>query len=646
MAILRMKPFFLIDVLKNRKKILETLQKLECVQVEPITNLKKISPHQTISQIDSMIHDADKAVEIIEKYSTKKDSFLKSPNFKSAEKLNVDIAKSNELHKKVKSILSSMAEIEKIQSKINKLENESLLLYYYLSLDLPTDVQNTKYTNILIGNIPGFWSDESLLNKLGESVYFEIIDANKLQTSVFFIIPKNINDKVRKILLDIGFSQPPFSSTKKSPREKSTANKEKIAQLNKEILEYENKIKSMQNEYQNIQDFSDCLRLRKEKYKTLCKIGLTDNTFVLKGFVNPRFESKIIEKIENEIGAYIEISEPDENSPVDFSNNFFVAPVENITQTYSMPSYDDIDPNPIMSLFYYIFFGMMFSDAGYGLALSIACGWLAFFKKFEKSKKDLFRMFFFCGLSTTFWGFMYGSFFGNAIDTVAKVFFNSDFSLAPLWINTVTEPLTLLIFSIVIGLIQIIIGLSIKFYTLVRRKKFMEAIATVLDWILILLGIGIFATGKTVNSDIISLVGLILSILGTSLVVLLGGYKNKGAMKIFGGIISLYDITSYISDALSYSRLMALGIATGVIANVVNILGSMAGNGILGFIVFVIISIVGHAMNFGINILGAYVHTNRLQYVEFFSKFYEGGGKKFIPFGMNTKYIKFLNKIK
>lgn len=646
MAILRMKPFFLIDVLKNRKKILETLQKLECVQVEPITNLKKISPHQTISQIDSMIHDADKAVEIIEKYSTKKDSFLKSPNFKSAEKLNVDIAKSNELHKKVKSILSSMAEIEKIQSKINKLENESLLLYYYLSLDLPTDVQNTKYTNILIGNIPGFWSDESLLNKLGESVYFEIIDANKLQTSVFFIIPKNINDKVRKILLDIGFSQPPFSSTKKSPKEKSTANKEKIAQLNKEILEYENKIKSMQNEYQNIQDFSDCLRLRKEKYETLCKIGLTDNTFVLKGFVNPRFESKIIEKIENEIGAYIEISEPDENSPVDFSNNFFVAPVENITQTYSMPSYDDIDPNPIMSLFYYIFFGMMFSDAGYGLVLSIACGWLAFFKKFEKSKKDLFRMFFFCGLSTTFWGFMYGSFFGNAIDTVAKVFFNSDFSLAPLWINTVTEPLTLLIFSIVIGLIQIIIGLSIKFYTLVRRKKFMEAIATVLDWILILLGIGIFATGKTVNSDIISLVGLILSILGTSLVVLLGGYKNKGAMKIFGGIISLYDITSYISDALSYSRLMALGIATGVIANVVNILGSMAGNGILGFIVFVIISIVGHAMNFGINILGAYVHTNRLQYVEFFSKFYEGGGKKFIPFGMNTRYIKFLNKIK
>ena len=164
--------------------------------------------------------------------------------------------------------------------------------------------------------------------------------------------------------------------------------------------------------------------------------------------------------------------------------------------------------------------------------------------------------------------------------------------------------------------------------------------------ILILLGIGIFATGKTVSNDFISLVGLILSVLGTSLVVILGGYKNKGPMKIFGGMISLYDITSYISDALSYSRLMALGIATGVIANVVNILGSMAGSGILGFIIFVIISILGHAMNFGINILGAYVHTNRLQYVEFFSKFYEGGGKKFIPFGMHTKYIKFLNKIK
>lgn len=646
MAILRMKPFFLIGVLKNRKKILETLQKLECAQIEPVTDLKKINPHQTISQIDFMINNADRAIEIIEKYSSKKDNFLKSPNFKSPEKLNVDIAKSDNLYKKVKSVLKSMAKIEENQNQINKLENESLALFYYLSLDLPTDVQNTKYTNILIGSIPGFWDNERLLDKLSENVYFEIIDANKLQTSVFFIIPKDINDKVRKILLDIGFSQPPFSSTKKTPKEKSVSNKEKINKLREEILKYEDQIRNICSEYKNIQDFADCLRLRKEKYETICKIGLTDNTFVLKGFVNPKFESKIIEKIEKQIGAYIEISQPNESSPVDFSNNFFVSPVEDITQTYSMPSYDDIDPNPIMSFFYYIFFGMMFSDAGYGLVLSIVCGYLAFLKKFEKSKKALFRMFFFCGISTTFWGFMYGSFFGDAIDTVAKVFFNSDFSLAPLWINTVTEPLTLLIFSIVIGLIQIIIGLSIKFYTLIKRKKFMEAVATVLDWIFILLGIGIFATGKTINNDVVSMIGLILSILGTCLVVLLGGYKNKGPMKIFGGIISLYDITSYISDALSYSRLMALGIATGVIANVVNILGSMAGSGILGFIIFMIISILGHAMNFGINILGAYVHTNRLQYVEFFSKFYEGGGKKFIPFGMHTKYIKFLNKTK
>ncbi len=646
MAILRMKPFFLIGVLKNRKKILETLQKLECAQIEPVSDFKKIDPHQTISQIDSMIRDADRAIETIEKYSNKKDNFLKSPNFKSPEKLNVDIAKSDNLHKKVKSVLKSVSKIEKIQNKISKLENESLALFYYLSLDLPTDIQSTKYTNILIGSIPGFWDNASLLSKLGEDVYFEIIDANKLQTSVFFIIPKNIDERVRKILLDIGFSQPPFSSTKKTPKEKSISNKKKISKLKEKILEHENNIRSVCTEYKNIQDFADCLRLRKEKYETICKIGLTDNTFILKGFVNPKFESKIKEKIEKQIGAYIEISQSDESSPVDFSNNFFVSPVENITQTYSMPSYNDIDPNPIMSFFYYIFFGMMFSDAGYGLVLSMVCGYLAFFKKFEKSKKALFRMFFLCGISTTFWGFMYGSFFGNAIDTVAKVFFNSDFSLAPLWINTVTEPLTLLIFSIVIGLIQIIIGLSIKFYTLIRKKKFIEAIATVLDWILILLGIGIFATGKTVNNDFISLIGLILSILGTSLVVILGGYKNKGPMKIFGGIISLYDITSYISDALSYSRLMALGIATGVIANVVNILGSMAGNGILGFIIFIIISILGHAMNFGINILGAYVHTNRLQYVEFFSKFYEGGGKKFVPFGMHTKYIKFLNKIK
>ena len=646
MAVLRMKPFFLVGVLEKRKPILEALQKLECAQVEESAKFKKIDPQKTISTIDSMIEESDQAVQVIEKYSPQKGGFFDSTQFEESSGLNLNIAKSDTLYKKVRYISNLATEIEKFRNEISQLENESLLLYYYLNLDLPVDIKDTKHTHILVGSLPNFWSEEALSGKLGCDVYFEILDANKLQTTIFLIIPVVISEKIQKILTDIGFSQPPFASAEKTPEDKNSENKKKIKDLNQKISKYEEKIKNMWSDCENIKRFSDYLRLRKEKYQTICKLGLTAHTFILEGFLNPKFENIIKNRLAKKFGAYVEISEPDENSPVDFSNNFFAAPVESITKTYSMPSYYDVDPNPIMALFYYVFFGMMFSDAGYGLVLAIACGWLMFFKKFEQSKKNLFRMFFFCGVSTTFWGFMYGSFFGNAIDTVAAVFFGSDFSLAPLWINTVTEPLTLLIFSIVLGLIQIIVGLSIKFYTLFRRRKFMEAIATVLNWMLILVGVGIFSIGALAKIDIISTIGVFMLVLGVLLVITLGGYKNKGIMRILGGIISLYDITSYISDALSYSRLMALGIATGVIANVINILGSMAGGGILGFFIFVVVSILGHAMNFGINILGAYVHTNRLQYVEFFSKFYDGGGKKFTPFGMHTKYIKFFNKVK
>ncbi|MBQ7974476.1 MAG: V-type ATP synthase subunit I, partial [Clostridia bacterium] len=366
---------------------------------------------------------------------------------------------------------------------------------------------------------------------------------------------------------------------------------------------------------------------KKELAEEKEKLFTTEKVSVISGYILSEQTKKLSKEFPD---AYISFSEAGDDAPVAFENNPIVSPVEGITESYTMPSGTDIDPNPVMAFFYYIFFGMMFSDAGYGLMMMLVCGYFGFFGK-SKIKK-MFRMFFFCGISTLFWGLMYGSFFGNAITSIGEIFFNRRLILRPLWINPTAEPLKLLIFSIALGFIQIITGLTIKLFIQVKNGRIKEGIYDTGSWIVTLLGLGIVSAG--IGFSPLKAPGAIITLIGVIMLITTQGREKKNIfLKISGGILSLYNITSYISDILSYSRLMALGLATGVIAEVVNILGGLGGNSPAGIIMYCGIFIVGHGLNFAINMLGAYVHTNRLQYVEFYSKFYEGGGKAFIPFG-------------
>ena len=388
----------------------------------------------------------------------------------------------------------------------------------------------------------------------------------------------------------------------------------------------------------------DQMSLQKDKEQALAQTGATEHTFFVEGYIPKKHAGKLKRLLENNFAAHVELAEPenDEDVPVAFSNNMFSAPVETITETYSMPSSTDIDPSPIMAFFYYVFFGMMFSDAGYGLLLAIACGYLGFGKRLEPAKRKNYRMFFFCGLSTMFWGLMFSGFFGNSVYTISTVFFGHEIALEPLWLNPTSQAMQLLIFSMALGMVQVLIGLGIKFYALCRQKKVLDAICDVGFWMLILLGTSAFAVGLGPQMPLLGSIGIWGAALGGVGLLLTGGRKSRHiAGKLFGGVAKLYNITSYVSDVLSYCRLMALVLATGAIADVVNMLGAMFGRSVMGVIAFVLIFIFGHALNFAMNALGAYVHTNRLQYVEFFSKFYQGGGRKFAPFRMNTKYYQF-----
>ena len=323
---------------------------------------------------------------------------------------------------------------------------------------------------------------------------------------------------------------------------------------------------------------------------------------------------------------------------------------------YSLPGKGEVDPSRVMCLFYYVLFGLMLSDAAYGLLTVIGCGiGLWKFKNMEPSIRRTLRMFLFCGISTTVWGVLFGSYFGDAIPVIAETFFHTQVTVPALWFEPLSDPMRLLIFSFAVGVAHLFTGLGVQFYQLFKRKQYADAIYDVVFWYLLIGGLIVVLLSTEIFQNIAELpftvpgpvvtVAAVLAGVGAIGILFTAGRESRSPVKRFlKGLYGLYGVSSYLSDILSYSRLLALGLATSVISTVFNQLGAMLGGGVVGAVFFILIFLIGHAMNMAINLLGAYVHTNRLQFVEFFGKFYEGGGRKFQPFAANTKHFKIMEE--
>ena len=399
---------------------------------------------------------------------------------------------------------------------------------------------------------------------------------------------------------------------------------------------------------------SDYFRIRAEKYRVLGNLAQSENTFFISGYVPEKEAGKVADILENRFDAVVEICDLDEGeeSPVQLENNVFSASTEGVVESFGLPKKGEIDPTFIMSFFYVFLFGLMLSDAAYGLIISLACGIVLWkYKGMEEGLKKSLRMFFFCGLSTLFWGLMFGGFFGDLVKVVANTFFHKDMALQAVWFEPLNDPMRLLLYSLLFGIIHLFTGLGIKGYMMIKDGRYLDCLYDVGFWFALLIGLllllipsELFASiaGQTfIFPAFVNVLAKVLTIIGLVGIILMSGRRKKNpALRIALGLYDIYGITSWLSDVLSYSRLLALGLATGVIAQVVNSMASMMGDGILGAIFFIVVFIIGHTLNLAINLLGAYVHTNRLQYVEFFGKFYEGGGRPFEPFKQNTKYIR------
>lgn len=656
MAVMKMKQINICAMRKDRKHLLEMLQHFGAVEIETVNgdSLERIETAPQKSTFERRVQNARAALDIINEYSQEKNSMLSSLNGRrliSQKDFSLTSQRQDKISDTCKEIIDLKSRIDSERGRILKINGDLESLRPWLGCDVPMGIASTEKTNIFFGSLPASVKDADISSALDKySAHYEIISQDKNTKYIALFTLKRDTDSVSDEIRKLGFSKPAVRITDIPSVQRDKWIKE-IENAKHNISEYENRIRELSEYKSDIEIIADYYSVRAEKYGILGTLPHTRRTFFITGYVPEKFADALKNALVSNFDAAVEISES-EDYPVSLENSTFASSFEPVLESFGLPKKHELDPSTIMGVFYVFLFGLMLSDAAYGAIISAVCFFLLKkFKGMEEGMRKSLRMFMYCGLSTLFWGIMFGGYFGDAVTVISQTFFGKSIEIPALWFVPLNDPMRLLMYSMLFGLIHLFTGLAIKGYMILRDGNIKDFICDVLSWFMLLTGLLMLLLGSSIYASLAGssinfgaagkITAEILAAAGAAIILFTAGRGSKNPGKrLAKGAYSLYDITSWLSDLLSYSRLLALGLATGVIAQVVNSMGAMAGNGVFGTVMFIIVFIVGHLFNLAINLLGAYVHTNRLQYVEFFGKFYEGGGKKFNPFKENTKYVK------
>lgn len=649
-----MKKVSIVALREDRKRLLEHIQDSALMQVTKVDKHRKgysnVDVTSQMQVFERNVTLCENALKILDEYSREKKGLLSS--FEGRKEIDPDeigVIASNsgeiiEICRTIndlnKNIADNAAEQVRINTSLSQLE-------VWQNLDIPINTGDTKSTAIFIGTLPAEYTDSELSQKIAEEnpkleFEFEIQYSENNLTCFVLFAPISQKKMAEDVLRNLGYSRP-LTPTSHTPSVKAQRLRNRSEQLIKDSEESVEIIKSLAERREEIKVTQDYFRIRADKYNVINELEHTKHVFVIHGYVPEEDLEKFKKLCERVSTCCIEAEDAEDDAPVKLKNNRFASPAQSILTMYAAPSHADIDPTPLLAFFFYFFFGMMFSDAGYGLLMVIAIGIVLKVFKPDKTMRSNLKLFQYCGISTFFWGLVFGSIFGDAPVSIYNHFTGANLTMSYIlpWptIDPQKDALMLMVISIAFGLIHILVGMGCKFYICFKEKDYAGAFFDTGLWMLMLIGFAVLAVGIA-TTPILFYIGAGIAIACAVGLVLTQGRKKKGIGKVVGGVASLYDVTSYISDLLSYSRLLALGLTTGVMAQVFNMLATMFGTGIVGSIFMIVILLVGHAINIGLNALGSYVHTMRLQYVEMFSKFYEGGGEEFEPFSLNSKYIK------
>ncbi len=644
MAEVKLKKVFIAGASAEKDAILKRLSYFGAMEVKDAAYLadgeeSALSVDSADSyKLKSTLEDLSDIIAALTPHATKKGMLTIKPSVDEA-KLDEKIATLDKTMESGSAILKIVKERAAIPTERARLEGLKLSLAPWLTSDLALSKTQTECVDVLYGVVPPEVVEDAMREKsqaVGMHIEHMSDDTNGKYFMVYML--KSAAEECNEVLREFSFSKVSLRGFTETPKMEVAKIDAKYAELAKEDERLLQELKGKVLELPQYEEAYDAVNNRIIAEEIKERLVTSEAAFYLTGFVPESLCTKLEEEV-LKYNAAIEFSDVDieaDNPPVLLHNSALVQPYEMITELFSLPSPGGFDPNKVMAPFFFVFFGIMLGDIAYGLIMFALATFVLKKLKPEGFLKKMMGLIAQCGISTALFGLAFGSFFGNLPTQVANAFFGVEFTM-PAILDPMQDSIPFLLICCAIGAVQILVGMGLKGYLLIKEGNVKDAIFDIGFWYVVFAGIGLtgtlaFTGGSTTPGFIVMGAGAL------GLILTQGRSKPNLAGKAFSGVLSLYGITSYLSDILSYSRLMALGIASAVMSMVFNTLATLMGPTVFGIILFVFIFAIGHTMNLAINALGAYVHSSRLQYVEFFGKFYEGGGRPFEVFGVKGKY--------
>ncbi|MCE3020276.1 V-type ATP synthase subunit I [Parvimonas micra] len=644
MAIVKMKKFTLFAFEAERKRLLEELQRFGYVNFsksDPIEQFDYLKDVEVSTVGNNYVEESTRIKWMIDYVGR----FVEKEKGLSALKKGPVVYTFNELEKEANSYdyITDFNELSEISKKIDSnnqritaIDNSIKEISPWKSIKEPIeDLNSFRKLKFIMGYLPTKSLEKFRTSIVDlKSTYFEEIDIVGRNSYCIIFTNQLEKEAVYENLRLNSFSEVNLeikgvvSEEIQRLEDEKKILEEENSKLTDEIKKFTVNLQKMQSIYEYYQNLS----LRNT---VVSNFKATDKLDIIQGYIPADKENDFKELLEKLSASkvYLEIEDAkkdDPDVPIILKNNKIASLFESVTNMYALPKYNEVDPTFILSIFYWIFFGMMVADFAYGLILFVGSGLALMTLKFNDSTKKFLKFFFALSFSTMIWGLIYGSAFGDLITLPTQI------------LDSSKDFMTVLMLSLAFGGVHLAFGLGMKAYVLIKNGMPMDAFYDVFLWYLTLTTVILVIVGKVITLpsivNTIAFYGMIVGMLG---IIAFGARDSKSiAGRIAGGLYSLYGITSYIGDFVSYLRLMALGLAGGFIAVAINIIVKMlVGGGIVGIIFGVIVFVFAQLFNIFLSFLSAYVHTSRLMYVEFFSKFYEGGGKAFKKFRSENKYI-------
>ena len=640
MAILKMKKLRICGVSEEQTQLIRQLQLLGSVEIGAPCALTDTQGVQVFCAGDGKSADAllrtsarlTSALETLKHYETKKGGLFAARPEKTIGELFSDEAYAAALDT-AQAVLDAQDARSRLAAEKSRLTAVRESFVPWQQLPLPLETLGTQHTRILLGTVPAQTDLEALRAKVFEAadeVQLEQVSADQQSLYLLVFVHKCAAEAVGAALREAGFALTTFDGVQGTAAENIRRTDEAIAACEQQDAEKLAELTALAEQKPALQLAFDRCTQEIAKAQAADRLVHSEKTFCLGGWVPCEDVGKLEALLSGFCCAW-ELTDPAPEEypdvPVKLKNNKLTWPLNMVTEMYSLPAYDGVDPNPLMAPFFILFYGIMMADMGYGLLMILASIIITKKSRPKGTSGQMFGLMFSCGISTFLMGALTGGFFGDFLPQLVGIIDpDTTFKALPSLFTPLDDTITILIGAMALGFVQIVTGMAISFVEKIKKGQIMDAIWEELTWWIVFAGIACMALGVT---NIVLYVGLAMVVVGS-------GWSAKGFGKVTAIFGSVYNhVTGYFGDILSYSRLMTLMLAGSVIASVFNTLGAIPGN----VVIFLIISALGNGLNFALNLLSCYVHDLRLQCLEYFGKFYQDGGKPFEPLAINTKYV-------